>query len=132
MGDSQIVKPPTENVEFETLYHVNRQPADFMFAFWGLSKRHDRYFLGFDHEDLDWISRVWDLAAKAADNWRLRQACERERDRYAKLCKDLKQGEFERKDAGTVTLNEASDWPPEPIIKGAIRALSHVGVTRLH
>ena len=111
--------------ETDLRWVIGARASAFMFAFWGMSKRPDRGRVGFDHEALEWISKVWAEAARyAVGNWRLRQAFEHERDRYAKLAKDLKDGEQERQDSGAVFLNHVSDWPREPVIKGAIKLLA--------
>lgn len=104
-------------------------PAKFLRAMLRMMARLDRGDIGFDHEALEWISRVWSEAAVAAvGNSRLRDACIRERDRYKRLEVELKNGEHERGDSGIVFLNEDSDWPRPEVLRGAIDALSHAGI----
>lgn len=105
-------------------------PAKFLQAFLRMRALPTWNEVAFDHEALEWISRVWDEAAKASvANTRLRDACIRERDRYKRLETDLKNGEHERGDSGIVFLNEASDWPHPKVLRGAIDALTHAGIT---
>lgn len=104
-------------------------PAKFLRAFLRLRSMPNWHEIAFDHEALEWISRVWDEAAKAGvANSRLRDACIHERDRYKRLETDLKNGEHERGDSGIVLLNEASDWPHPNVLRGAIDALTHAGI----
>jgi hypothetical protein len=104
-------------------------PVVFLRAFLHMSRRRDRGRLAFDHNALEWIAKAWGAAAAAAiGRTRLRDACLHEQARYAKLCHDLKQGEFERQDSGFVFLCHADDWPPPVVIRGAIDVLTYAGI----
>lgn len=104
-------------------------PARFLRAMLQMSARPDRGEIGFDHEALEWISRVWgDAALAATGDSRLRDACIHERDRYKRLETDLKNGEYERGDSGIVFLTDAGDWPHPKVMRGAIDALTYAEI----
>jgi hypothetical protein len=126
-----IKAPDLSLVEIDII--ARRSPLEFLAAFEAMSRYPERKEVGFDHQALDWISQVWDRAALATvGKTHLRDACIRERDRYAKLCKDLKDGMHERQESGVVFLDLASDWPHPKVMRGAIRALKEIGLNTLH
>ena len=112
---------------------ARRTPLEFLTAFEAMSRYPEKREVGFDHQALEWIERVWNEAAiAAAGNTRLRDACLHEKARYGKLCKDLKDGMHERQESGVVFLNLESDWPHPKVMRGAIKALKAIGIRTLH
>lgn len=125
--DSQEQAPSLTDLEMDL--SKRGDPLVFLRAFLHMSRLPMRGQLAFDHNALEWIAKAWgEAAAAAVGHDRLRDACLHEQARYAKLCHDLKQGEFERQDSGFVFLNEPSDWPHPVVIVGAMQVLTHAGI----
>lgn len=103
-------------------------PVKFLFAFASMRAHPNWRTIGFDHEGLEWLANVWAEAAAASMNDDL---IVHERDRYLKLCKDLKDGEWARQEGGVTFLSEESDWPHPLTIWKAIHALQHAEIKRV-
>ena len=121
------VKPDID----EVYSNLGADPAKYLFAFLAMCKSRKRHMIGFDRNDLDWISRAWREAANATDRGRLRDLCLHESERYASLARNLVQGELERREEGIVFLNDKRDWPHVNVIKASITALSTAGIRTL-
>lgn len=100
-------------------------PVAFLKAFYRISKRPDRYKIGFDRQTLHWVARMWNEAAVVslmADDIR------HEAERYNKLLKELEEGIYEFQTDGVVFLTDMRDWPRASTIQKAISAFAHAQV----
>lgn len=118
--------------ETDLMYATHGNAVDFLTAFGAMRRSKQWRKIGFDHEALDWIARVWGEAAIAcAGNTGMRDACLAEQARYEYLSQDLKNGMMYRRDVGVVFLDDSRDWPRQEVIEGAIKALAHAQIGRL-
>lgn len=110
--------PLTEDAYLE----ITGNPVSFLHDMLRMYRRRDRGEIGFDHKTLDWMARMWALAAmESSDNSVLRDKLEHERDRCRHWSAKLKAGMQERQDSGFVFFDDASDWPHWKTVVKAIR-----------
>lgn len=121
-----------EDPFFETMFADRGNVVNFLKAFAALRRTRGWRNIGFEQDSLAWISRVWEEAAiAAAGDSRLRDACNKERDRYASLRRQLVDSMMDRKEPGVVFLDTRGDWPHPEVIAGAVRVLEHAQIGRL-
>ena len=103
-------------------------PVAILGALLSMQYRKDRGKIAFDHEDLNTVSRAWQRACIAGIG---NKAFVEEREKFAKLRDELKNGMSERGQIGVMIL-EKRDWPKPEIINEAIKALEHAEIRSIH
>ncbi len=105
-------------------------PVNFLVGFLSIVRSPRRGEVAFDIEDLQWCADVWEQACIVAQG--RDPAFIHERDRFRKLCEDLKRGTVEHNDVGYTQLDLASDWPSPRTVIRAARLLAAAEVRGIH
>ena len=117
---------------FEVMFNDRGNAVTFLKAFAALRQQRGWRNIGFEEESLAWLAKVWEHASiAAAGDSRLRDACNKEYERYNGLRLSLVDGMMDRKEPGVVFLDSKGDWPLTEVIEGAIRVLEHAQIGRL-
>jgi hypothetical protein len=112
---------PSVKLDDEAIFNT-ADPAKYLKAFWRMSRRRDRYRIGFDRHTLAWVAKMWGLAAVAALG---NDAVVHEANRYKRLLSDLETGMKERQEDGVVFLDSPTDWPSPQTILAALRGFAN-------